>query len=398
MRIFFTLSFAALLLTACVVTPSNSPVSEENASSSEFSSERQRVEPVVVYAEDLGWIESSVSDRSWQKIGLWKKVGNKSAEQIGKFGAVGEYASSFILDADKKIVYINLESSIVALNIQTKEVKTVFTPKKAVIGMSLSPDQTKLFIWDQIYASFDDSAFFAHVFDMKTGKDEIVLSGSGQKVDSKFAIRTKENSQPDVVVGFLFPQVWRSDDTVILSEGKGEGSALWSFDLSSHQLSDLQLPVREYALNESGTLIAIPNSSITSPCNVFSGDETNSIKIMDPLTQKVFGIIGNSENSKNMKVIGFSPDDKQMLYSRSVIPADMNKCNELRATEYFIVTIATLKNRKVDDVDAVRREWNLHDVGARIEYRDGATPGLEMDGMPVSSSGSIDRIVDQYYE
>lgn len=317
--------------------------------------------PVVIYTQEIG---ATTNWRRWPTVKILRKIGSAEPEFLAQVGKVGEYPSSYLLSPDRKFLLINLESKIQILDLNSKELKDLFTPRREVGSISYSPDGKRLFTWDQKSVPQDgNNSYYVHLFTVADHKDEIIKQGVSK-------------------LGY-FGEIWRQDDKVILTEPHGESAALYYFDLASNEI--MKTPgIDMYAysrLSADGSVMAIANGSIGDICNGFSGDAPNSYKVFDPVAGKTLGIIGTSD--QRITPLAFSPDDKEILYEGEKLWVNSKDCDRKAAVYYYKAQIGTGQTVEVADPSTILMDWKINYVGATYaEDLTERTSSILLNGQP----------------
>jgi hypothetical protein len=333
------------------------------------------VTATLVYTEETDAIETA--SRRYVVVNIFRKVGDAKPELLATVGKAGEYPSGFILSPDKKTLLINLESKLQSLDLATKALTTVFTPKKQVFDTVFSPDGTRLFIWDQVYAPTNkDYAYFIHDFNLSTKKDTILAQGSNEEI--------------------YFPIAWRSDDTVVLGIAKGEFASLASFDLKTKKITATPGDHVSGSISQTGLRMAVTEKTVEDYCFSFGGGSDSTQKIIDPVTAKEFGSVGSS--SKRVNILGFSPDDKTVAYSETTPGAVERDCvNEKVADSvyYQASTDGSGTPTVVSKIDALLNSWGLGEY-AYESTRDGKSWTIIQQGKTTISSNNLLHVITAY--
>lgn len=176
---------------------------------------------VTIYTEELYETENA-SHRSFPTERVWMQEGYNDPEiLVDAIGGVGQYPIGYILSPDKKTLYVNLESKLVAIDIASKTQKDFFIPKQQVYSLVFSEDGKSMLIWDQIYAS-QNGAYDVEKVNIATGKIETLASG----VNKDAAI-------------FGIIAWWEESGTLILQQPLGEAAAFSYMDLTSGKISSV---------------------------------------------------------------------------------------------------------------------------------------------------------------
>lgn len=331
--------------------------------------------PVVIYTERIKTTDDN--SRSWPTVKIMRKVGDAEPEVLAEIGKVGEYPNSFQLSPDKKFLLVNLESKLQILNLETKELRDLFTPKRQVLSVSYSPDAKQLFIWDQKYASRDeDRSYYVHLLTLENQQDQIVKQGNSVRP--------------------FFGSVWRNDDKVLLSEAHGEFSRPWYYNLTNNQLSETPGSFASGLVSESGKVMAVVKDRTDDICNDFSGDAPSVYNVIDPVSGDILGTIGSSGN--RVSVLAFSPDDNEALYVTEKPWTNQDDCNKDPEKNYFKAQISSGQATKLSNVADVLESWNVNYVGATVEYDyDKSIWSILINNQQIITSDKELRLVAQFY-
>ena len=356
-------------------TPSTSVLPNQN-NPTETSPVTQSTTPVIIYAQQIKTTDNE--SRSWPTIKILRKIGNTEPETLAEVGKVGEYPNSYQLSPDKKFLLINLESKLQILDLATKELKDLFIPKRQVLSSSYSPDKTQLFIWDQKYAPLDgDNSYYVHRFKISSRKDEILKQGISESP--------------------FFGKIWREDDKVVLSEAHGDSSTPHYFDLANNQIVKTTGDYNSGLLSESGKAMAVVKDWTGDLCNDFSGDAASTYNIIDPVSGKILGTIGLSNN--RVAILAFSPNDTEAFYQAEKPWTSREDCSKTAEKTYFKVQIDTNQATQINNPAELLASWNKNYVGATTNYDyEKRTWSILVNGqLVVTSSAELD-IAGQYYQ
>ncbi len=327
----------------------------------------------LLYTEVSNTINTAT--RSYDVVKIYRKSGTAKPELLATVGKAGEFPSSFVLSPDKKTLLINLESKLQALDLTTKSLTTLFTPKKQVFGLVYSPDGSRLFIWDQIYApSNNDYGYYVHDFNVSSKKDTILAQGTNQDI--------------------YFPMAWRSDDTVVLSLPKGESSSLASFSLATKKVTETPGNYSSGTISQTGMRMAVYDKSVEDVCSTFSGTAFSSHKIIDPVSGKEYASVGSS--SKMVSVIAFSPDDKNVAYTEQSPRKDQSECDKDQLSTYYqAATESDSTAIAVKDIDTLLNSWKLGE-NAYASSKDGKAWTISEQGKVTITATSPLRVIATY--
>lgn len=303
-------------------------------------------QPTIIYAVEVG--KNETRERLYPTMKIFRKMGDDPEEELATVGKIGEYPNSFLISPDKKYLLINLESKLQILDLETKELKDLFIPKKEVFSFVFSPSKNDLFIWDQIYGSGSDDEYYVHIFNLASKKDVVVKHGNGQ---------------------IYMAEKWRNDGVVVLAAPLGEYARLAYYVLRTNEVEQPKKEIGLGNLSDSGYMMAADNSSTPSICNELSGYANDGYQLIDPVSEQTFGRI--KVVGKEVMVAGFSPDDKRILYSLRVIPKKRSDCEDKNLpVEYYLADVTGKNVEKIEkgQVGTLLNSWGKEDVGAKMEY------------------------------
>lgn len=334
--------------------------------------------PVVIYRDEVSSTDGP-DGRSFPAIKIWRKIGSEPYEELATVGKVGEYPIDVTLSRDKKSLLINLESKLQLLDLETKELRDIFVPKKSTyLGAVFSPDDKYLFIWDQIYADPEDNQYFVHKLNLETLEDVVLASGEDKEVYS--------------------PTLWREDGKVIMAQLLGEFANSWYFDLETNLLIQTKgRPMAGYVSSD-GKSMSVVNAFVENICNEFSGDAWSGYKILDPVSGMLQG--GLRQQGKPAGIGAFSPDGRQIIYSVGENIITKEKCDvRSRPSIYYQSNYDGSGRKKLthDQYMKLANEWGYDSLSAEAEY-DYQTNGyaITINGKPIVSSDKDLRIIAQY--
>ncbi len=301
----------------------------------------------LIYREEISLVMTQ--SRAWPTVRLTRQVIGGPAETLATVGKQGEYPNGFVLSTDRKFVYINLESKLMKLDLATKRLTQVLVPKKQISSFVLSPDGTKAFVWDQIYAS-DDQQHYVHIVDLQNLQDKIIYQGD--KINTR---------------GFFFAQKWRTDNKVILLEGLGEFGVTWYYDLNTNAYTLTPDGPTFGVLSGSGQSMAVTKLSIGDICNDFSGDAISTYDILDPVSGNILNKNVGQKN-KITGIVTFSPDDKQVLYAVNEPVKEKADCDKPVTKTYHLHDLVTGRMSQVSNTLELLKQWNEVDTGVEYFY------------------------------
>lgn len=331
-----------VFLFGCKQMPSGEETSTTPAvSESTESTELGASTVVLLYTEEVSSID--YQGRSWSTVKIWQKAGDAEPEVVvEKIGKVGEYPIGFVISPDNENLLINLESKLQILDLETKELKDLFTPKKEVGSFEFSEDGKKLLVWDQKYAT-DDYEYFLSELNLADGTSEVLMNGV---TEGTYAI-TK----------------WVDDSLVLLKWLGGEvtNSAYINLEGKIFNITPTANSGGDFSDSSTGRYIYFSTDWVTDPCNDMMGGGPSVFAVADPVTGKKV----NSFGDKTMltSVVSFSADDSKVLY-RVAKPADSyDQCADFDYFngpdwKYYVATIiGDTTPTLVDDYLKLLKEW-----------------------------------------
>lgn len=318
--------------------------------------------PVVIYTEEVKQSLDPVGSRSYPTVKIWEKVGDQEpillADNIGK---IGEYAGSFRLSKDNKILYINLESKMQKLDIATKSLTDFFTPKKQIQSYLITNDGKSMYIWDQIYASSTDYGYYLHLLDLTNGADKILTQG------------TLPNAT------YLFINAVRDDGILALSKAMGEASEPWSFNPEKDELRKVpgMSPALYGGVSRDGKYIAVDTKEVVNVCNDFFAALPSIYELRDSYTGEIVDSFGVSDKATD--ILGFSTDDSEVLFSsyQSLIKAKSTDYNETQkecssyapVKTYYRMVVGTGKAVKLTNYQEILDQWGLSSAAKSFDLK-----------------------------
>lgn len=331
---------------------------------------------VIIYSQQVKTTDNG--SRLWSTVKIMRKIGNSEPETLAEVGGVDEYPNNYQLSPDNKFLLINLESKLQILDLTTKELKDLFTPKRQVLSVSYSPDGKKLFIWDQKYGSIDgNNNYYVHLFTIASQQDQILKQGT--------------NISP------FFGTIWRDDNKVILNEAHGEFFTLNYFNLTNNQILKTPGNFASGLLSQSGKVMAVVKNAVDDVCNDFSGSASSVFNVVDPVSGKILGTIGGSGN--RVSVLAFSPDDKEALYEAEKPWTNRDDCDKkTEEKSYYKVQVATGQFTKLSNSSDVLKSWNKNYVGATIKYDPNKSIwSIAINDQTITTSDKELNIAGQFY-
>lgn len=333
-------------------------------------------EPVIIYSEEIKTTEDN--SRSWPTVHIYRKIGSQQPEMLAEVGKVGEFPNDYSLSSDEKNLLINLESKLQILNLKTKELSDLFVPRKSILGFTFSPDDKKLFIWDQKYASHDKD-YFVHILDLETKSSKIISQG-------------KNSLNP------LFPGVWRDDNKVTLAEAFGEFSIQHYFDLSNNKISKAPKILQAGPLSRDGKIMISSNGSLVEDvCNGFSGSGPSSYDVIDPINGKIFGKVG--VEGMIVGIFNISPNNDAVILAAHKPWVNAEDCEKEIVDYFYLANISTGRTEKILNLSEILNSWGVEHVGAKYDYdkQDASLRSILLDGELLVGPSKDLRIISQFY-
>lgn len=353
----------------------SSPTTINTSTSPTPATKSSALTATLIYTEVKDIITNTNTSRNYEVVNIYRKTGSGKPELLATVGKDNEQPGEMVLSPDKKTLYINLESKLQTLDLSSKTLTTLFTPKKQIFGFTFSPDGSRLLIWDQIYAPTDkDYAYFVHDFNIATKSDTILTQG------------TNEQTQ--------YPINWRKDNKVLLGVPHGEFSTYASFDLATKKITPIEHTFVGGITSDDGTKMASANTNIEDICNSFGGDAPSTYKIIDPMTAKEYATIGSS--TKRVSILAFSPDNKSIAYYEQPQRTTQADCSvDQPKTFYVASTDSTTSSTLVKDIDSLLNSWGLGEY-AYESSKDGKVWEIYEQGKVTISSNKTLRVVATY--
>lgn len=284
-------------------------------------------------------------DRTWPTLSLWRKVGNEEPIMIAdKIGKKGEFPASFDLTPNKQQLLINLESKLMALDLQTLQLKQLFVPKKQVANFIFTQDDKQIIVWDQNYETTDYN-FFVHKVDLASGVTTQLGQGNSQQVANAYQDGDNQDGAGSLYVQGL------NGDNLLLYQTLGEASAPWVFDLKKGTLQRTPNTRAElyYAYSSAGNAIAKATGVIDNICNTFAGNAPSTYNLLDPMTGKTLGTFGDGQRVADF--YRFSPDGKKAWYAQFETVKDETSCDDKVERSFYEYDLATSKITQVSGND-----------------------------------------------
>lgn len=307
------------------------------------TTEPQVVEPeeekdkIVLYHKEVNSITPDENSRRWSVVQIIREVNDGPPEVLAEVGKVGEYPRDFVLSPDKTKLLIGLESKLQILDLDSKELKDLFTPKKEVGSFIYSPNGDKLLIWDKEYASRDNQ-YYIHEFNIDTKEDNILKSGS---TESTYGLNN-----------------WRDDNKVIMSLLMGEWAQTWYFDMTTKAITQTPGNLGVGILSNDGTKLVTENKWIPDICNEKGGGGASLYKMIDPISGKtILNNIGKSD--KHTAIVTFSQDDKELLYFTTNPVANKSDCNKEQTKTFYKINIESGDSETVTDYLELLKSWDV---------------------------------------
>jgi len=315
-------------------------------------------ESVLIYAEKISEV-SDGSGRLWPTLKILRVVNNGQPEVlVPSIGQVGEMPTDFLISPDKKSLFINLESKLVAIDLATKEVKDIikFEYGGNYRGTTFSPDGSKLFVWDQNYGS-NDGNYSVYTYDLETKEKTALKSGTLKTIS-------------------MIVHNWRNDNKILLFEPLGEYAELWVFDLNDKSL--VKKESGAYWISDNGMLMAVPISTVSDPCNALSGSGNGAFNLIEPVTQIVKDKIEG--NGKQILSINISPQGDQIIYSTANLidpnkVVDISNCDNLSILQQASIQRYLKKLNEspllITNPEDIIKSWGVYEIAYMKPYPGG---------------------------
>ena len=367
-----------LIILCCILYFLNieSPNKKRIPNSTSFETNLETL-PVVIYTQEIGVTDDD--ERAWPSIQILRKIGNSKPEILANVGKSGEYPDSFKLIQGNKFLLINLESKLQILNLETKELADLFLPKRQVFSMTISPNEDKLFIWDQKYASKDYiDDYYIHILNIADGKSQII----------------KQGTSPDTFLGYI----WRKDNKIILMKLFGDSSKPWYFDLSNNKI--LETPGDFMFLggvtSKDGTAMAVLKQSVPDACEAYSGSAPSVFDVIEPISGKILGTIGGS--GKIVRPKSFSPDGNEIVYETLEPGVKYEECEKNFEQKYYKTIISTNQTEEISNINDTLKAWDKDYVNAIQTYNEKSGMwSILFEGKEIVTSDKPLKVIGQFY-
>lgn len=305
-----------------------------------------RYTPLIAYAVPVD--QETVDNRTWQTVALYsQKMGQAPELLIDRIGDVGEYPGGFEFTPDKKELYVNLESRLVAINLASKEIRDVFVPNKQVLSYTFVDDGASILVWDQEYAT-QDFEYFVHRVNTVTGEAEQLHQGDA---DGKYFFINKLSDEGDL----------------LLFQAAGEAAAPWTFDLETFALEPVpgfEEPRTFIGFSEGGGYVVSPDQVLEDVCNDFFGSSPSVYAYADVETGEMVGTVGDP--TTHMQIIAMSPDDTEVLYADFVPPETAEDCTTV-PDAFYRASIGGGEPQQVENEMEIFAEWSPDEAGLDYE-------------------------------
>lgn len=336
------------------------------------------LKPTIIYSEEVAQNTDPNGGRQYPTVKIYRKVGSQAAEELVTVGKIGEYPNNYLLSPDKNYLLINLESKLQILNLKTKQLGDLFTPRKQVGGIAYSPNGKNLFIWDQAYAS-NDKKYSVHNFEIATKKDSVI----------------KEGTMSDSPV-YLDPLGWRDDNKVVLMEPMGEIAATWIYDLGTNLFTKTSNQNFFGTISNDYKIMSNASKSVDDVCNGMSGSSPSLYSIIDTSSGQVLGTVGLADNISTIET--FSPKNDEILFSASKSATASSECSTEPVNTYYTQKIsAGSQPEKVANPESLLAAWHVNYTGAQLKSADGKSWTIKIGNNTLVSSTKSTQLIAQYY-
>jgi hypothetical protein len=331
-------------------------------------------------------------NRHWPTVKLFRKVGDQNPEELAVVGKVDEFPNDFVLSPDKKSILINLESKLQLLNLETKKLEDLTSlEKRNHAGAIFSPDGSRIFVWDENYAS-KNREYFVHMFNLSTRSDQVI----------------KQGFLPEAGPRYLIPECWQKDNKIVMSEPLMQ---IWYYDLETNEYKKTPQDIFNgpfTAFSSSCKLVSSPGSYVDDPCDQYDGAAESSYPIFDPISGQEIDRVGSGQDV--VTILGFSPDDQEIIYATFEPITDIDDetenywqaCYEKeqqqeKTIRYYRKNIgADNQGIPIDNHREILYSWGKLEVNARVSFSDDKYQ-LILDNQIVLSSNNHLMIVAKYY-
>jgi hypothetical protein len=344
-----------------------------------------RAEPTLIYTEKIS--EVTKDGRTLPTVNVIMRVGSKEPAVLASAveGLAGS-PSGATLSPDRKSLLLNTESELKLLDLGSKKITKLYTPKYQVQSAIFSPDNTKVLLWDQQYA--EEGNFQVVEITVKDGIAKTLLDSP---------------TPEEYAYGFSF-RAWRSDDKVIMAKITGsEGTLAYYLDLKTQKITQVPGPkgVVDFMLSGDGMILAYPSAFIDDLCNQLSGDATSGMMLIEPVSgNKVSEIVVSAAAVED---VVFSPDNKELLFTtRGVVssgtPTDAACATTLAAKSYYKRLLSSQSAEEVAGPQEILKKWRSLTLLATVSGDSASSFTITFDNKPWVSSPNALTILAQYYQ
>ncbi len=335
---------------------------EENTTEIEIVGDEEDLTKVI-FTEELDTFSDLDSDRNWIKVRIWRKIGNNEPEVIlDQIGQKDEYPLNYQISPDNSRLFINLESKVVSLDLETLELEDVFVAEDKVQNTLFNESGDKFIIWEQDFPESPD--YKVHEYDLADKSLNELASGTNQ-----------ENN-------YLFPAYLRNDDILLLWEGY-ESVRPFYMDLNESEVKSPNItPGLSNKYSSTGKYLATSTEAIDDICNEVYGVSPSTYEVYDAISGEKRSDFGQSE--KVNQLLAFSKDDSEVLYQTYTIPQSYDECGSLEK-EYYLENIESdSEPQSIENHEEVLAEWNENYTDYFYDYEN-QPPMLMIDGKPFLS-------------
>ena len=335
---------------------------------------------VKIMTEEISF--TNTKSRRYPTIRVWRQVGDADPEVIlDAVGGVDEYPGEFKLSPNNESLYINLESKLQALDLETLELSDVYVANLQVSSYILSEDGETMLIWDQRYTNQDDPSKLMSL-DLQSGETTLLFEGY-----------TDQRSE------FYHIEHWLEDEDKLLLRMSGGAFSLYFYmsldDFSVHKIDS---DGTHTGYSSTGRFFLGVDEFIEDACNDMMGTALSTFEILDFDEDEIaatFGQIG-----RRNYLVAFSPDDSQLIYKSAPQNTDREKCSGVNDDwTYYLLDLWTLEEEVISEDDLYQTYYEWHATPLKVtQYLTDSRYGALLNGVEFVAPYKGLQLADFYYQ
>lgn len=364
-------------------------------------SERLELEIPPLYREEAYTHQTQKYRERQSKVKRWLKKGNQPAELLpdltdeNSFVNLMEFSpknNSFVFTvATYRNSYSNynykISNEIKLLDLSTKQIKTLFTLNDVDIpgDFKFSEDESRIFV-----LGYNEGLKSIYEYDFK---------------NSQVGVLFDRTPDADAWGGDFYIEKKPRDDIIFIMESFGAGGVRWFFNIRSKTLQRIKGGATLFEeLSKTGKYFLFATKETDANCADIFGKAATKYRITNPVTGAQIFEFGRGD--RQIEIMGFSPDDNEVLY-RTFAPIIDGSCagdidiDEVFKPLYYRVIIDRKDIITENEPKRVLQAWNTPStqVGPGFESKkiDGKQ-AIVRGGKVLLTSKNPLYILGQYFE